>query len=326
MKAERLLATLVILQARGRIAARALAEELEVSERTVYRDVDALSAAGIPVFAERGPRGGIALAEEYRTALTHLGEEEVRALFISAANPLADLGLGSGLPKTLEKLAGALPRDQRSAARRVRERIHLDPRRWKQAPQPREHLAGLQRAIWDDHRVRLRYRDRDGVESERIVEPLGLVAKAGIWYLVARSAGEMRVFRASRMQGVERTAERFSRPEGFSLDGFWEQWTAAFEARAEVYAIVVRAAPEALVEFSAYMEGHIDALGEAEPDSSWRTFRLTFPGQNAALGHVLMLGDALEVLEPAAFRERVVATAEAALRRYRTSPTIVGKR
>ncbi|HVA36382.1 MAG TPA: YafY family protein [Candidatus Dormibacteraeota bacterium] len=320
MKADRLLATLILLQARGRVAAREIAAELEVSERTVYRDADALSAAGIPVYAERGPRGGIVLADGYRTALTHLGEEEVRALFVSAANPLADLGLGDELAKTLEKLAGALPHGQRASARRVRDRIHLDPTRWNQAAQPRDHLSALQRAVWDDHCVRLLYRDREGAETDRVVEPLGLVAKAGIWYLVARSSGEMRVFRASRIRGVERSAQRFTRPDGFSLDRFWETWTSAFEARHEGYRAVVRAGPTALSEFRTFMDGLFELVEESESADGWQTVRLTFPGPTAAMAHLLMLGDAIEILEPAELRAKVLEAATAIIARHPPVP------
>jgi len=297
------------------MSARALAAELEVSERTVYRDVDALSAAGIPVFCERGPRGGIALSDGYRTAFTHLAEEEVRALFISAANPLADLGLGDGLRKTLQKLAGALPRDQRASAERVRDRIHLDPTRWKQAAQPREHLASLQRAIWDDRCIRLWYRDRDGVESDRVVEPLGLVAKAGIWYLVARSKDEMRVFRATRILRVERMEERFTRPEGFSLDRFWEQWSSDVEARASTYAVVLRATSPAVANLASWFGDSIEVLAPADAHG-WQTIRVGFQAAGEALGHVLAFGGNVEALEPPEFRQRVIVSARATLARH----------
>ena len=160
MKASRLLEMLLLLQSAERRSARELAAALEVSERTVYRDVDALSAAGVPVYAERGVYGGIALAAGYRKALTQFGEDEIRALFISGSNPLGDLGLGVDRERALEKLSGAMNDAQRKAAVKTRGRIHLDQRRWNQAVQPQLHLAALRRAVWDDHRVRLQYRDR----------------------------------------------------------------------------------------------------------------------------------------------------------------------
>jgi len=192
MKGSRLLSMLLLLQGAERRSARELAAALEVSERTVHRDVEALCAAGVPVYAERGVYGGIALAAGYRRALTQFGDDEVRTLFISGSNPLVDLGLGVGHERALEKLAGALSDAQRKAVQKTRGRIHLDPRRWNQAVQPQEHLAALRRAVWDDRRVRLRYRDREAKTTERVIDPLGLVAKAGVWYLVARSARNVR--------------------------------------------------------------------------------------------------------------------------------------
>ncbi|GAC1453087.1 MAG: hypothetical protein PVSMB8_12200 [Vulcanimicrobiaceae bacterium] len=227
MKSGRLLAMLLYLQARGRASARELAEALEVCRRTVYRDLDALSAAGVPVHAERGNRGGIVLADGYRRALTQFREDEIRALFVSAENPLADLGLGDGLKEALEKLAGALPDSHRSAIAKTRSRVFIDARRWKQADPPREHLAALRRAVWEDRMVRLRYKDRNKAVTERVIEPFGLVAKAGVWYLVARWEGQMRTFRAERVLGVEELSQRFERPTGFDLDAYWREWAAS---------------------------------------------------------------------------------------------------
>src|ERR1700676_3280871 len=225
MKASRLLSMLLLLQSTERRSARELAAKFEVSERPGDPDVDALSAAGVPVYAERGCTGGIALAAGYRRALTQFGEDEIRALFISGSNPLVDLGLGVGRERALEKLAGALSDVQRKAADKTRGRIHLDQRRWTQADQPQEHLAALRLAVWEDKRVSLRYRDRERKTTERTVDPLGLVAKAGVWYLVARAGTEYRTFRAERIIGVKALAESFERPADFDLDAYWQNWT-----------------------------------------------------------------------------------------------------
>src|SRR6202171_5896488 len=254
MKSDRLLAMLLLLKARGRLAASALAKELEVSERTVYRDVDALSAAGVPVFAERGARGGIALAAGYRRALTQFGDDEIRALFISGSNPLVDLGLGVGRERALEKLAGAMSDVQRKAAVKSRGRIHLDQRRWNQAEQPHEHLAVLRRAVWDDRRVVLHYRDREANTTQRTVDPLGLVAKAGVWYLVARSGEEYRTFRAERIIGVTVLDESFARPEGFDLDAYWRDWTSSVEQGSPRFPVVVSLRASQLEAVSRYWE------------------------------------------------------------------------
>ena len=300
---------LLLLQARGRLAASELAKELEVSERTVYRDVDSLSAAGVPVFSERGARGGVVLAAGYRAALTNLGDQEVRALFVSASNPLADLGLGGSLARSLEILSGALPEKKRRSAEQARGRIYIDARRWAQADQPREHLAALQRAIWQDLRVELHYRDRAGKVTRRTVEPLGLVAKAGIWYLVARSGEEMRVFRAERIIDAEVSAERFAWPPNFNLQEFWREWSIALADRVPRYQVTLKlhdAAP-GVREALGWFESRFDADGVAH---------VTYPGPETALGDVLAHGGKVEVLEPYELRDRVVACAREVLECY----------
>jgi predicted DNA-binding transcriptional regulator YafY len=290
---------LLLLQARGRLAASALAKELEVSERTVYRDVDSLSAAGVPVFSERGSRGGVVLAAGYRAALTNLGDQEVRALFISASNPIADLGLGGSLARSLEILSGALPESKRRSAERARGRIYIDARRWMQADQPREHLAALQRAIWQDLRVELHYRDRAGKVTRRVIEPLGLVAKAGIWYLAAQSGAEMRVFRAERIIDVRVTDERFAWPPEFNLERFWGEWSAALADRVPRYLVKLRLrdATGMVREALGWFETRFEADGSIA--------HVSYPGPESALGDVLALGGKVEVLEPAELRRRV---------------------
>lgn len=312
MKSERLLAMLLLLQARGRASAREIASSLEVSERTIYRDLDSLSAAGIPVHAERGAHGGIVLADGYRRALTQFRDEEIRALFASAANTLADVGLGDNLRHALEKLSGALTESQKRAAANARGRIHIDPRRWKQAEQPRAMLAALRTACAEDRRTVLHYRDRNAKVSERIVEPLGLVAKAGVWYLVARYGAEMRVFRADRMLGLDVMTERFERPADFDLDGFWTQWSTQFERSLPGFAVVLRIAPNAIDDVTSYWE--CELIGESR--RGWKTYKLLFPGLEVAVAHVLAWGDRVEALEPTELRSTILTRAAGAMRRY----------
>jgi predicted DNA-binding transcriptional regulator YafY len=311
VKASRLLSMLLLLQSAERRTASELAEALEVSERTVHRDVEALSAAGVPVYAERGVYGGIALAAGYRRALTQFGEDEIRALFISGSNPLGDLGLGVERERALEKLSGALSDVQRKAAAKTRGRIHLDQRRWNQAAQPQEHLAALRRAVWDDRRVVLRYRDRERKTTERTVDPLGLVAKAGIWYLVARiDGGELRTFRAERIAGVEPTGEPFARPDDFDLDAFWRTWTTAVEESTQRFAVVLAVRRDALDTVTAYWETHV--LGDAD-DGATVTVRVVFPGKDAALHTLIAWGGEVRIVEPPELREEIVARARAVL-------------
>jgi predicted DNA-binding transcriptional regulator YafY len=313
MKSGRLLAMLLLLQAKGRLRARELAQQLEVSQRTVYRDLDALSAAGVPVHAERGAAGGIVLANGYRKALTQFNEDELRALFVSGDNPLADIGLTDKRLLALEKLVGALPEAQRKAVEMARHRIYLDPRRWKQADQPREHLATLRVAIWKDRRVRLHYSDQNRKRTERIIDPLGLVAKAGIWYLVARSGGEMRTFRAERILHVEELDEHFERPAGFDLVAFWRDWTRTFEDGLPTYPVLIKVARDFADTVTAYWESHVL---ESKPHPETLLLRTIFPCEEAAVHQLMAWGNKVEIIEPAGLGELLVKRAHEVLAHY----------
>ena len=312
MKASRLLSMLLILQGTERRSARALAVELEVSERTVYRDVDALSAAGVPVFAERGAQGGIALAAGYRRALTQFGDDEIRALFISGSNPLVDLGLGVERDRALEKLSGALSDVQRKAAAKSRGRIHLDQRRWNQADQPQEHLAVLRRAVWDDRQVTLQYRDREAKITERTIDPLGLVAKAGVWYLVARSGAEYRTFRAERILGVTASTTTFERPRDFDLDAYWRNWIANLEEGARRVPVVVSVSADALDAVMRYWEARV----LSEPSGDAVSVSVVFPSEDVALHQLIAWGTRARLLEPLALRDELLARARSIVEHY----------
>src|SRR6266568_6387379 len=185
MRADRLLSILMLLQTKGRMTAHDLASQLEVSERTIYRDLDALSTAGIPVYTERGPGGGCSLVDGYQTRLTGLTEAEIRALFLfNMAAPLAELGLGKALDDALLKLEAALPADSRAKAEKVRQGFHLDTTWWYHPADTSSCLQTIQDALWQDHRLCLVYRENDGTWNEYRLDPYGLVSKASIWYLI----------------------------------------------------------------------------------------------------------------------------------------------
>jgi predicted DNA-binding transcriptional regulator YafY len=310
VRADRLLSLLMLLQARGRLTAQQLAGELEVSERTIFRDLDALSAAGVPVYAERGPGGGCALLDSYRTTLTGLTEEEVHALFmLSIPGPLADLGVSRELKAALLKLSAALPAAYRQDAERVRQRIHLDATGWFQPEEPVPHLGTIQEAVWGDWKLQLTYRRGDGTQVERVVEPYGLVAKAGVWYLVRAHDGRTGVYRVSRVQVARVTEERFERPEGFDLATFWAESCAEFEASRPVYPVTLRVAPELIPCLPQVFGEGVHALveGAGPPDAEgWITLSLTFENLPAARMRVLGLGTEVEVMEPRDLRESVI--------------------
>jgi predicted DNA-binding transcriptional regulator YafY len=313
VKADRLVALLLLLQSRRQCNARTLAERLEVSERTIYRDVDALSAAGVPVYAERGSTGGIVLADGYRRALTYFSEDEVRALFVSGVSPLADLGLESGLERALEKLRGGLADVHQRAADKSRSRIHLDRHRWNQPEPPRELLTTLRRAVWDDRRLRIEYEDRNRKPTTRVIDPLGLVSKAGVWYLVARSDGELRSFRVERVAGAHELAERFDRPEDFDLERHWAESSARFAetSRSADCAVTLRVSNDALERVTSYWPAEV-----LSRDAREALVRVTFPGTDAAIFMALAWSDSATLVEPAALREEIVKRARRALERY----------
>ncbi|HEX6386024.1 MAG TPA: YafY family protein, partial [Anaerolineae bacterium] len=225
MRADRLISILMLLQANGRMTAQELADRLEVSTRTIYRDLDALSTSGVPVYAERGPSGGCALLDSYRTNLTGLTDKEVEALFMfTVPGLLADLGADKASEAAMWKLTASLPAPFRQDAQRVQERLHLDPAGWFQAEEPVPYLSAVQEALWQEHRLRMVYRRGDGHWVKRLVEPYGLVAKTSVWYMVAASYGQPQVYRVSRIQEAELTDSRFERPQDFDLDAYWQAW------------------------------------------------------------------------------------------------------
>jgi predicted DNA-binding transcriptional regulator YafY len=261
---------------------------------------------------ERGPAGGIVLADDYRRALAQFSNDELQALFMAAAGPMTDLGLISP-SRALQKLAGALPPPQRRAAEANRDRLLLDHNRWARGEQPTAVLRRLRRAIAEQLAVRLEYRDRAGALTSRRLEPLGLVAKAGIWYLVAHEAEKgLRTFRAQRIVSVEETGDGFERPADFDLEAHWNASVASIEARPSgAYDTVVRVRIDTLAPLTAYWD--FTLLAE-EPD--FATLRVAFPNRDVAVAQLLALGDGVQILEPAELPEAIVAYAREVLARY----------
>ncbi|MBN1812089.1 MAG: YafY family transcriptional regulator [Anaerolineae bacterium] len=314
MRADRLLSILMLLQARGRVTAQHLAEELEVSVRTIYRDIDALSAAGVPVYAERGPGGGCALVEGYRTSLTGLTTDEVKALFmLSVPASLDELGMSQELRTALRKLAAALPDDQRQDEIRVRQRIHLDWSDWSRGEEATPHLQTIHRAVWEDRRLHLAHREFVGPQGferfERLVDPYGLVAKAGRWYLVCAGEERLRVYRVSRILDAHITDEHFERPPDFDLTAFWELWCTGREESRPAYSVTVRVSPGLAVFLPLHFGDRIrEAIAQAElpDDKGWITLTLPFETFEEARGRILGFGKAVEVIEPEPLRLSVI--------------------
>jgi predicted DNA-binding transcriptional regulator YafY len=297
MRATRLVSLLLLLQTRGQLTAAELAERLEVSVRTVHRDVGSLAAAGVPVEALRGPAGGYRLAGGYRTRLTGLTADEAAALFAAGMpGPAAELGLGGELAAARLKVLAALPSELQERAAHASRLFHLDTRGWFRAEDRVPHLPALSAAVWSGCRARIRYREGARV-VRRTIEPLGLVLKGGAWYLIAHRSAGMRVYRVSRVVSVRPLDEPFERPEGFELTGFWDEWSRAFERE--------RPRIEVTVRVSGDVRRFLPHDSRVEPDGR---AVLGFENLGEAYRELLRFGAGLEVLEPAELRDRVAAT------------------
>lgn len=306
---------LLLLQTRGRMTAQELADALEVSVRTVYRDVEALGASGVPVYAERGPAGGYRLLDGYRTRLTGMTSVEAQALVLAGVpGPAAELGLGSALAAAELKVRAALPAELADRGDRIRHRFHLDAPTWFREPEPTPHLAALADAVWADRRVRVRYRRwRAPREVTRDLAPLGLVLKAGRWYLVAAVDGDVRTYRVGAILDLSVLDEPAERPDGFDLARCWQEHADRYERgvyRAEATVRMTAAALEYMpfVFPSAMSRAARAAAGEPDADGWLLT---TVPIESIKHGHteLLKLGAEVEVLAPAELRERFTATA-----------------
>lgn len=324
MRAGRLLSILLLLQNRGRMTAGELAAELEVSVRTVYRDVDALSEAGVPVYADRGRAGGFRLVGGYRTRLTGLSEDEARSLALAGLpDAAAELGLGTVLGAAQLKLYAALPEELRAGAGRVAERFFLDVPGWHREVERLAHLADVADAVWRARRLRVDYRRWDGSAVSRALEPLGLVLKAGVWYLVARCDGSDRTYRVSRIAAMSDAGE-FSRPDGFDLAEYWRAWSEGFERRLHSETATVRLSPLGRRLVPVYLGSvgaaaleEADRAGAGEPDADgWCTVRLPVEAGRPGVGELLRFGPDLEVLDPEELRAAVAEAVTTTVARY----------
>jgi predicted DNA-binding transcriptional regulator YafY len=314
MRASRLVSMLLLLQARGRLTAEQLAGELEVSVRTVYRDLEALSGAGVPVYAEPGRNGGFQLIDGYRTRLTGLTTKEAEALFAAGVpGPVGDLGLGTVLGAARLKLLAALPEDLAERASLAAQRFHVDAPGWFRTSRREPHLATLAAAVWDDRRVDVLYRHPgDEPPAPRTLDPLGLVCKAGTWYLVARRDTELRTYRVSRVVELTVGDEQFERPTDFDLARFWSDAVAEFEATMPSVEVVADAEPEAVGLLEDAIRDGGGAILELTDLVDGRTrCRVAFESLDEAFGDLVRLGAGVEVLEPVTLRSRLAETARA---------------
>jgi predicted DNA-binding transcriptional regulator YafY len=320
VRADRLLVILSLLQVHRRMTSKELARRLEVSERTVHRDMEALSMAGVPVYAQRGVGGGWILEEPYRTDLTGLSEAEIRALFLAKpAHILADLGLHRAAEAGLAKLLASLPSMRRRDAEYVRQRIHVDVGGWQNRTEAVPALATVQDAVWQGRKLDMTYERSNGTSIERVVDPLGLVVKGTIWYLVAMVEGEARTYRVSRIHAARMTDEPTDRPEGFDLHETWRQQSDRFKESLPRYPVELLVHPARAPRVrSGVRYAVIEHEGTPRADG-WVPFTVRFEVEREAAEYVLSLAPDVEVAEPVTLRETIVRRAEELLTRHRSN-------
>ncbi|MCT9006620.1 helix-turn-helix transcriptional regulator [Streptomyces rhizosphaerihabitans] len=313
MKSSRLISILLLLQTRGRLTAAQLAGELEVSVRTVYRDVEALGAAGVPLYGDAGHAGGYRLLDGYRTRLTGLTTEEAEALFLAGVpGPAAELGLGSVLAAAQLKVRAALPAELREHADRVSGRFHLDAPGWYADADETPYLAAVADAVWNGRVLHIRYRRwREPTDVERRLEPYGLVLKAGRWYVVAGPGP--RTFRVDQILELTASGEEFTRPDRFDLAAYWTAYQRDFHERLHRAEAVVRIAPGTRLSGPAAQA--VTANGLREEDG-WTRATVPIESEDQAHDDFLRLGVAIEVLDPPELRARIAATVTELARRY----------
>lgn len=310
MRASRLLSILILLQLRQRLTADELAEEFEVSVRTIYRDIDALSAAGVPVYGDRGPGGGFQLLDGYRTKLTGLDASEAEAmLLIGLPGEAQAMGLGDAAARARNKLLAALPKAGSEEANRIAGRFHLDSRDWYRSARPTPFLSHVARAVLDRRLMAMTY-DSWKARAEWRVEPLGLVLKAGHWYLVARGHGKIRIFNIADIQSLEIFEQKFEPPVDFDLAAWWQAEQARFEAELFSETATLRLSPLGLKRLAALSPRGATAARSAQiGEDGWAFAEMAIENSDHGAREMLMIGPELEILSPANFRQRVHALA-----------------
>lgn len=308
MKADRLMSVLLLLQARGRATERELAERLEVSQRTIHRDLEALSAANVPVFALRGSQGGWELAEGWRTQVPALDSSELRALIMAQPRAAGHPRLRAAAESALNKLMAALPGSMREEATAMRERLHVDPAGWWDAGEDVSALPMVQDAVMRDRKLTFDYIRGDGERSARTVDPLGLVSKGSSWYLVARTDKGMRTFRVSRMSSVTVLANGFKRPARFGLEAYWKKSLSELEGKRQGYPVILAIRKGSAQKLTGWLAAKpIEGIDYAHLEPGVIAMEVQFEHEEQARFVVLGLGTRARVLRPIELRQTVEA-------------------
>lgn len=316
MRADRLLSILLLLQNHRKMSSRQLAEQLEVSERTIFRDIESLCSSGIPIYAERGSQGGWVLAESYRTNLTGMSEHEISSLLISNYSTLlGDLGIQKHFNSAYQKLLSSTPDVIRRDAERIRQRIHIDGVGWHPSDEAFPWLSTVQEAVWSEQKLDMVYK-KDDATVMRIVHPLGLVAKRNVWYMIAESEGISRTYRISRIIEAKLLPDTFERPIDFNLAEYWEQSTLKFKSNLPKYPAQARLTEARLIRLK--QERYVKVLHIEQDEPGFVIADLEFHTLESAGEILLSCGRDVQVLMPLELREHVIAEAAAICSLYST--------
>jgi predicted DNA-binding transcriptional regulator YafY len=311
MKADRLLSALLLLQSKGSLTGRQLAERLEVSQRTVHRDMESLCMAGVPLTALRGANGGWQLDKDWKTQVPGLNEAELRALLMAQPKGLGDQRMTAAAERAMNKLMAALPANMREQAAAMRERLHVDATGWRAGTEDLRMLPVVQDAVAQDCKLTFDYTRADGQRAPRTVDPLGIVSKDGTWYLVARAPHGIRTYRVSRMEGATMLATKFERPRQFNLAAHWCASTAELEKQRKRYAVTVVADEQSAARLCRWCSA--ERADTSRENADRVTLRVDFESEAEALFLVLGMGAGVLVMEPPELRERVSTEARAML-------------
>jgi predicted DNA-binding transcriptional regulator YafY len=314
MKAERLLSALLLLQAHGRMTERELAERLEVSQRTAHRDMEALCAAGIPLVAHRGVRGGWELEKGWRTRVPGLDDAELWGLLMAEPRAAGDRRISSAARRAFDKLMASMPAAQKAQAESIRARLHIDATGWRPVAEDWSALPVVQDAVARDAKLTFRYRRADGRESARTVDPLGMVAKQDAWYLVARNAEGLRTYRVSRMREAVALAVEFERPREFDLAAWWAESTAALREKKRVYAVVFAMSAAAAAELAPWSPMRPVEDGARRLPEGWKVWEVEFDSAYAAKFVAMGMGARVVVLGPEELVREIGKEQRAAIR------------
>ncbi|MED4731932.1 YafY family protein [Aneurinibacillus migulanus] len=314
MRADRLLSILLLLQNQGKMTSRELAEKLEVSERTIFRDMESLSAAGIPIFAERGTNGGWALSEGYRTNLTGMKTEEIVSLLLAnPSGPLHDLGLLHNFESAFQKLLTASPTMMRNSAEYARQRLHIDGAGWHESTEVSPYLSVIQEATWENRKLHINYQ-KDEEVTERIIHPFGLVAKRNTWYVVAQTGGNIRTYRISRVRSAHTLDETFERPIDFNLAAYWEESIERFKSNLPWYPTRLKVNEKLFPRL--YRERYIKIRSIHPMENGWVEADIEFHTLDSACESILGFGALVKVIEPFELRVKVLTEAKSILSIY----------